>query len=367
MNKTRWYEAPLWAGMDLFAFLRLLVRNRLAVSPSRWPMAASITLFATCNTALRWVQNLRFGRRIARVEIPPEVVFIVGHWRTGTTMLHELLALDPGNRSPTTYESLSPNHFLISEPWVRRWLPFLLPRQRPMDNMRVSFDRPQEDEAALCNLGVPSPFLTVAFPNRPLQYPRYGDLEQLTPRELARWQRAMRRFLQQLLLKRPGRLVLKSPQHTFRLKVLGNMFPQARFIHLVRDPYVLFPSTVHFWKTMYQTYGLQRPNLRGLDDFVFDTLLAMHNKVEETRHLLDPARFYDLRYEDLVRDPVEAVRAIYARFQWPGFEAAEPAFRQYARRSQRYQTNRYEGLSPELRQQIAQRWQPYFTKYGYPI
>ena len=66
MKKTPWYKARLWSGMDLFAWLRLLMRNRLAVSPSRWPLAASITLFATCNTALRWTQNLWLGRRIDR-------------------------------------------------------------------------------------------------------------------------------------------------------------------------------------------------------------------------------------------------------------------------------------------------------------
>jgi hypothetical protein len=343
-----------------------LARNRFAVSPSRVPAALGITLAAAVNTGLRCVQSLRFARAVARVEIAPEPVFIIGHWRTGTTMLHELLALDPRNRCPTTFESLCPNHFLISERLVRRWLWFVLPRTRPMDNMRVSFDRPQEDEAALCNRGVPSPFATVAFPNHPPQYPRYGDLEDLSPAELARWEKQFRAFLKELLFKRPGQLVLKSPQHTFRLKAIDRMFPHARFICLVRDPFVVFSSTVHFWTKMYEAHGLQRPKLESLGEQVFATFSAMHERLEQARKRIDPGRFVDLRYEELVADPVAAVRAIYERFQWPDFPSVEPAINKYAERSKRYKTNRYD-LSQELRQEIACRWAPYMEKYGYGV
>jgi hypothetical protein len=364
MSNLPWYTARLWNGMDFFGWLRLLARNRFAVSPSRLPRAFVITLFSIGNTTLRWGQHLRFGRRIAELRIDADPIFIVGHWRTGTTMLHELLALDRRHRCPTTYECLIPNHFLISERLARRWLWFMLPRTRPMDNVRLSFDKPQEDEAALCNLGTPSPFLTVAFPNRPRQHPRYVDMEGLSQAELERWERALRSFLKHVLFKRPGQLVLKSPQHTFRLKTLARMFPEARFVHLVRDPYVLLPSTVHFWTEMYKTYGLQNPKLECLQDFVFDTLALMHEKYREGRQAVSSDRIYELRYEDLVRDPLEAMRALYDYFQWPGFDAAEPAIRQYAARAKRYRTNRYE-VSPELRETIARRWAPYIEEYGY--
>ena len=194
-------------------------------------MAALITLAAAGNSLLRGVQALAYGRRVRRIVVPEDPIFIIGHWRTGTTMLHELLALDPRHRCPSTYESLAPNHFLLSERFVRRFARFLLPRTRPFDNMRMSFDRPQEDEAALALRGIPSPFLTVAFPRRPPQHPEYVDLERLSPRQLAAWQSGMRRFLQLLLFRRPGRLVLKSPQHTNRLRVLNrDVSPGA--IHL---------------------------------------------------------------------------------------------------------------------------------------
>jgi hypothetical protein len=366
MKQPPWYEGRVWNGIGLRAWLRLLVKNRFAVSPSRLPMAATMTSLAAINSSLGLYQRLLFGKQIREMEIPPDPVFIIGHWRSGTTMLHELLSLDPANRVPTTFESLSPHHFLVSERTLRRWLWFALPKTRPMDNMRVGWDKAQEDEVALSLLGAPSTFLTVAFPNRPLQDPEAVTLEEMTPAQRARWEQTFRRFLQTLLVKRSGRLVLKSPQHTFRLRQITRMFPQARFIHIVRDPRSVIPSTAHFWWSMYQVHGLQVPRREGLDEFVLKTFAEMHEEYEQTQDLIPPERLYELKYEDLVVDPVATVGQIYDYFGWPGLEAAEPALKQYAARSERYQTNKF-NLTPELTRQIAHWCRPYCEKFGYPV
>lgn len=361
--KTAWYEAKLWSGMDFFGWTRLLLGNRLAVSFTRIPMALTLTGMSAVNSVLRGAQWAWYGRRVSRVAVPDDPVFVIGHWRTGTTMMHELLGLDPRNRCPTTYECLSPCHFLLTEGVVRRWLWFLLPRRRPMDNVRVGFDRPQEDEAALCNLGRPSPFLTVAFPNRPPQHPRYVDFDALSDAELAGWERALRRFLQHVLYKRPGRAVLKSPQHTFRVRHIVRAFPQARFVHLVRDPYVVFPSTVHFWRQMYDAYGLQRPTYAGLEEHVLSNFEHMQRQLEAARRLIPDNRIYELKYEDLVEDPAAHMERIYDHLQLGDFEPVRSAVEQYGRK--RYKPNVFEDLPAETRQQIADRWGDYFDRYGY--
>ena len=358
------FEASLWLGIDFFAWVRLLGRNRFAIDIAKTPLALLITIVAAGNTLLRWTETLWFRRRVRAVPPPEDPIFIIGHWRTGTTMLHELMSLDPRHRCPTTYESLSPNHFLLSEHVVRRFFGFVLPRKRPFDNVRMGFDRPQEDEAALCLRGQPSPFLTVAFPRRPAMDPAYVDLESLSPPQLARWKSNLVRFLQLLLYKRPGRLVLKSPQHTFRLKVLKEMFPRAKFIHMVRDPYVVYPSTMHFWRTMYETYGLQPFDMGALREHVFSTFEQMHAKLEATRTLIDDAHICELRYEDLARDPVEQMEALYEFLELGDFDVVRPAIQRFAERSKRYRTNSYP-LDASTRDEIVRRWADYFVKYGY--
>jgi hypothetical protein len=241
-----------------------------------------------------------------------------------------------------------------------------MPDRRPMDNMAAGWDRPQEDEFALCNLGVPSPYLTIAFPNRPPQFPEYLDLEGLPPAALARWKQAFVGYLRLLTFKTPKRIVLKSPPHTCRVKVLVELFPEACFINIVRDPFVLFASTVRLWKSLYAAQGLQRPRCQGLEEHVLATLCRMHERLEAARPLVAPSRFYDLRYEDLVADPVGELRAVYEHFGWGGFAEVLPAVERYLAEVGDYQTNRHQ-IEPQWRDQVARRWQPYFERYGYPV
>ena len=96
-----------------------------------------------------------------------------------------MMVLDEQHTSPSTYACLAPSHFLLTEEFARQWLNFLLPEHRPMDNMPIGWERPQEDEFALANLGIPSPYLKIAFPNEPDHYPEYLTLEGVSPEGIA--------------------------------------------------------------------------------------------------------------------------------------------------------------------------------------
>ncbi|MGH8929119.1 MAG: sulfotransferase family protein [Egibacteraceae bacterium] len=361
--KAEW-QLRMWMGCDFFAWVRLVVRNRCALSLSRLCYFFSISTVAFFHTLLRWLQQARYGRRIARTPIREAPIFVIGHWRTGTTFLHELLALDSRHTFPTSSECLDPTHFLLTEGVSTRLLRFLLPSRRPMDNMAVGWGRPQEDEFALCMLGQPSPYLTIAFPNHPPAYPEYLDLEDVPPRALASWKHTFLTFLRALTFKKPGRLVLKSPPHTCRIKVLRELFPEARFVHIVRDPYAVFPSTVHMLKSLYRMHGLQRPTYEGLEEYVFTTFNRMYEKLEETRGLVEAQRFHELKYEDLVRDPIGEMRRLYEGLELGGFKEYLPRLEAYLATSKGYETNRYE-LTPEQHAEIARRWGWVIQRYGY--
>jgi omega-hydroxy-beta-dihydromenaquinone-9 sulfotransferase len=362
--KHRVWAVKLWHGGNFSGWVRLLLHNRFAIGPCCLHSLVFISISTLMNTALRYLQELIWGRRLRETEIAHAPLFIIGHWRTGTTLLHELLTIDQRHTYPTTYECFSPNHFLLSEWCFSRLFRFFLPSHRPMDNMPIAWNRPQEDEFALCNLGQPSPYLTIAFPNRRPQYPEYFDLEDVPPEALDRWKACFLRFLRQVTVRNPKRIVLKSPTHTYRIKVLLDLFPDARFVHVVRNPYVVFPSTVHLWQSLYAHQGLQHPAFEGLEEYVFDNFIHMYEKLEKARPLLDSSRFYELRYEDLVRDPIGQLRTIYERLELGDFEQVLPKLKTYLADTADYKTNRYE-LPPELRDTITQRWGHVIRRYGY--
>ncbi len=359
-----WYHAGIWMGSDFFGLLRLLTRHRFRVHPGRLPACLFDLGFSVFNTATAALETLLLGPWVERAKLEGDPIFIIGHWRTGTTLLHELLALDGRHRCPTTFECFSPGNFLISEALLKTWSSFILPHRRPPDNMPMGWDRPQEDEFALCNLGVPSPYWSLAFPNQPPQARDYFELERLSPAERRRWQQALRTFLQRLTWRRRGRLVLKSPPHTCRLPTLRAMFPDARFIHVVRNPYAVFPSTMRLWQSLYVLNSYQQPTCAGLEERVLATFSRMHQRLQATRGLIAPRRFCEVRYEDLMRQPLCAMRAIYEQLELGGFEQVAPAIGRYFQDRADYQTNRYE-LTPELRERISRRWRPYIEQYGY--
>ena len=95
-------------------------------------------------------------------------------------------------------------------------------------------------------------------------------------------------------------------------------------MHIVRDPYVVFPSTVNLWKTLYRLHGLQKPTFAGLEDYVFETFSRMYRKIDEARPHVKPGRFYELTYEDLTRDPEGQLQALYKHLDLGDFEAVRP-------------------------------------------
>ena len=162
----------------------------------------------------------------------------------------------------------------------------------------------------------------------------------------------------------PKRIVLKSPPHTCRIRTLLAMFPKAKFIHIVRDPYVIFPSTVNLWKRLYRDQGLQTPTYEGLEEYVLSTFMRMYDAFERDRNLMGPGQFCEVRYEDLIADPVEQIRLAYEELKLGDFEAVRPAIEEYFAEQKDYKTNRYQ-ITPEMRAEITRRWGKYIEQYGY--
>ncbi|MEN6458028.1 MAG: sulfotransferase [Thermoguttaceae bacterium] len=362
--KDRPWELRIWSGICPTGLFRELFRNRFQCGPKRIGMALIMVVLSGMNWFLWLLQSLFYGRKIARTEIRESPVFVLGHWRSGTTLLHELLVSDPRHIYPNTFDCFCPNHFILSTRLFTWWLSPLMPATRPMDDMAVGLDSPQEDEWAMCNMGVRSPYLTLLFPNRPPAYPEYLDLRTISPEAREKWKAGLLWFLRCLTLRKPGRIVLKTPQHTARVKTLLEMFPDARFIHIVRNPYTIFPSTIKLWKRMYKYHGLQTPRYVGLEDHVFETFNRMYDAFEADRPHIPAGQFCEVRYEELVKDPVGQMQRVYKELELGDFEVVRPAINRYLEGRKNYKTNRHE-LPPETRDEITRRWAAFIDRYGY--
>jgi hypothetical protein len=364
-NPLTWYMPRFWHGMRFSTWARELVRNRLAISPSRIPMTCAITCFTGLNSVLAALERVFYGRQIeaAKLERPP--LFILGHWRAGTTFLHELLIRDPAHTYFTTYQCFTPHHFVLSERWVLPWAGLFVPERRPMDNMAAGWDRPMEDEFALQSLGVPTPYLSVMFPNRGAVYPEYLSLRELPEGERQRWKRELLQFCKRVALRDNRRLVIKSPAHTARVRTLIEMFPDAKFVHLSRDPYALYRSTAGLWRSLNAEEGLQVVRDESwVGPFVIDSLRRMYDAYFEDRELLRDDQLVELRYEDLVRDPKQQLLEIYSQLDLGDFSNVEPALDDHLAEIKGYRRNRH-SMDDTTGERIRREWRRYFEEFGY--
>ena len=168
----------IWHGMRFGHWLKLLRSGGFDITLNCMPRILGVTALTPFNSGFHYLSRAIYGRAVERTEVEPPV-FIIGHWRTGTTFLHELLSSNPAHGFPTTYQCFFPNSFLLTEKIVGALSGLFLPGTRPSDNMTLGFDRPQEEEFALANLGMGTPYLSLAFPRQGARDMRYLELTDL--------------------------------------------------------------------------------------------------------------------------------------------------------------------------------------------
>jgi hypothetical protein len=351
-------------GMALGEWWSLLRRHRFAVDIRHTPRALVQTALSAAHTAGGKLERWRFGRQIDAAEVR-NPLFILGHYRGGTTHLHNLFALDPGFAAPTLFQALNPHTFLTNERLAAPVADRLISRRRFQDEMAQGAGLPAEDEFALCVMTGLSPYLGWCFPGDAIDYDRYLTFAGVPADEVAHWGDALTHFLKKLTLRHGRPLVLKSPPHTARIRLLLSLFPDARFVHIRRDPYDVFRSTRHMVRAAQPLYHLRDGPFLDSDDRIISVYNAMYDAYFDQRRLVPEGRFCEVAYEELERDPVGVVGAVYQGLGLPGFSAVRPRLASYLGSIAGYRKNRHSDLPDALRRRIADEWERAFTEWGY--
>lgn len=355
-----------WHGMGVMTWARLLARGNFDITLNCLPNILTVTLWTPVNSALWMLSEALYGWRAKQYVVDPPPLIVIGHWRSGTTFLHDLLACDPEHGYPTTYQCFFPTHFLLTGGAVRKWFNVFLPKKRPMDNVPVGVDRPQEEEFAFANMGLGTPYITLAWPRHGPADMEYLDLLSLDKGERRKWEAGFMWFVRRLAWRQRKRLVLKSPAHTARIATLIRLFPNARFIHIARNPLAVIPSTRKLWKALNSVQGLHNPagDDPWIDEFVFDVFDRVFHRYAEDKHLIPEGNLVEIAYEDLAANPKEVVAELYERLALGDFGRAEGAIDAYLEGQGEYQPNLFD-LDPGYRRQIVKRCAPYITYFGY--
>ncbi len=313
-------------------------------------------------------QSAVYGGRIRRAEINPEPVFLLGFWRSGTTLLHNLFACDPQWGFVNTYQAALPDLFLAGQRRLRRALASALPENRGIDNIPVDFAMPQEEEIAMmCASGL-SPYVSLLFPRTADDTLEYLFLdEEIGERQRERWRAAYTKLLKAASLNMDGKpLVLKSPSNTSRITELLRIFPDARFVYIQRNPYDTLRSYFHLLRLMNSWHALQ--------DFDFERLaqrqVAVYRRMAlaylEQRRMIPEGRLVEIRYEELEQDKIGQMERIYRDLGLTGYDAFAPRLAEYVASIADFQKNPSHVSDHVIR--LVNRYVPFLvSEYGYAV
>lgn len=296
----------------------------------------------------------------------PAPVFIVGYWRSGTTHLHNVLSRDPqfGHVSPLA----------SGLPWdllgiVRALEPLLeraLPQDRYVDNVAVNPDSPQEDSIPLANMGEPSYYHGLYFPRRFAHHFRRGVyFENCSTKDIERWRRSLVYFLEKVCAHQGGkRLLMKNPVYLGHISKLREIWPDAKFIHIYRNPYVVFASTRHFFTRLFPELALQRYDNVPLDELILESYPRQMQALLDDVGPAPAGTIVHVRFEDFEQAPMREIERIYDTLGLPGIEQAHPRFDAYLKSIRDYRKNVYT-IDPKIMQMIDTHWASQVKYWGY--
>lgn len=334
-------------------------------SGQRW-RAIRITLFIIATIPIRLFERLWFGLAIRRHKLPEPPVFIIGHWRSGTTNMHNLMLQDPQFASVTMLHCAIPSGFLTWE-WLARWiLKRRLPKSRPMDAVPLGIDEPMSEDFALAGLTHMSHYLNYFFPRiAELTFRQTVLFQDVSQKDVSHWSKMFDYLLRKVSYACGGkRLLLKNPPNLGRVSEVLKLYPEAKFIHVYRNPYLVHASTMKLMDRFMDNLAFQGHDELQIEEFVSRRYELIFEKWLADKHLIPVENLIELRHEDIIAGPMEIVERIYRQFGLKTWVTMQPRLKAYTDTLVGYQNNEYRFAADYL-SRIQRHLKRFAEKFGY--
>ena len=156
----------------------------------------------------------------------------------------------------------------------------------------------------------------------------------------------------------------KNPPHTGRVRELVKMFPNAKFIYLMRNPYTVFESTRSFFTNTIIPLQLQRIAPEQMEANILEVYTRLYRKYEQDKHLIPSGNLIEVKFEDFEADALGMTEHIYKTLSIPGFEAAKADITAYLEKKKGYKKNAYK-YEPRTIELVERHWEFALQDWGY--
>ncbi|MEM9169495.1 MAG: sulfotransferase [Pseudomonadota bacterium] len=351
------------SGADIATLAKVA---RRAGAPDKILTAAGVGAAIAARAPFSAAERLYLRRRLPAMGDLPPPVFILGHWRSGTTHLYNVMTKSGAwGYVPPVATGLPWDLFGLAR-LFRPVLERALPEHRYIDNIPVTPDSPQEDEIAMANMSDLSFYHGIYFPKAFGPFVRRGlFFDGVTDAEVAAWRERFVYLLRKLsLLQDYKPMLIKNPVYTGRLALLREMFPTAKFVHIHRNPYEVFVSMRNFYTKLLKQFALQPYGHVDIDETILSVYVRMMTALEKDAAALPAGDFVEMRYQTLDETPMTAIETIYDALGLAGFDAGREKFEAYLASVKSFEKNKF-AYADEAAAKVAARWGAFVDKWGY--
>ncbi len=362
-------KAHYMLSCRLSHFNRLLWQNRKDIDwKGQWRHIGYVYGAAAALEIPGLIERGLYHGRIQKTQVEKPPLFILGHWRSGTTYLFNLLSQDPDTAYMDSVNTFTFDHFLTISKLLIPIYNRALDGSRPGDTMEWRAESPQEEAYAMANIVEATFTHMIAFPQNAERYIGLNFAANMTPRQREKWEQTHRYILKKMTYAKDGkRILFKSPDNTAKAKMLHEMYPDARFINIYRDPYKVLMSTLNMFREGVPAMTFEKmPSDEWLEDMAIYQFKLIYQQYFEDCKQIPQNQLIEIAYSDLTKAPMETLERIYGRLELPGFQAAKPRFQAHIDSQRHYQVNQFH-LEPRLQRKINEQLGFYFEHYGFPM
>ncbi|ANQ51019.1 sulfotransferase [Flammeovirga sp. MY04] len=312
-------------------------------------------------------QNLLYSKA-DNITIDKDPVFILGHWRSGTTHLHNLLAKDPQFGFVNTFQSVFPNALMFGKNIFTAMMKIFMPKERPADGLKLDPAFPQEEEFALGNIHDMSFYYFWYFPQDTLKiFDKFLLGKGLSEEKKQKWRDEYLRFAKLALMQTKGeRFLSKNPPHTARVDEILKVFPNAKFIYIYRNPYEVFGSTFRFFKGVLPSQKFQEITDDQLSDNILKVFTKMYDKYESDKSLIPEGNLVEVKYEEFSKDNIGYLSDIYRDLNIGDFNSVKPLMEEYLNGLGTHKKHQY-NFPQDVIDKVNEHWHYAFEKWDYEM
>lgn len=291
---------------------------------------------------LRWIELMRYSKKVESYKIEKDPLFILGYFRSGTTYLQQMFMQDNRLGYTSFYQTVFPELMLTFERSMAPVLEKITQTFRTQNHFhRIPFTwhfPGEEDVAMLSLMNAEAAQWGVLFPNRATDtFTKYALFEKISNGEMQEWKDSYLHLVKKISLANKRKpLVLKSPLNTARIKQLLLLFPNAKFIYISRNPVHVYASCKRLWEMIIKKYVLGNYSAINLQQIILETYSGTMNRYMKDKLLIPQGRLMEISYENFIKQPVEALQLVYEKLEMGDFEYCKDAMNRHAQGQKNY-------------------------------